>query len=307
MVDSVFLNSGRGCINCSGIWASRHTRRSPTRWPSGSAAIQAAAAGRSRTPASRPSPCRAWPRRSRSRSTPICKAPGVTDMHREVRRWPRVVKNGRADYLRPTVVHCESPDAAIAKKEYMFPFVTVVECPQAKMLEAIGPTLVCTAITENDRAPARAARRHAHRPAEPRPDPDDAAQLAPAARRQHRRVPVSRRARSRAPACEDPVHHRRRGGDVLRQLPARQRAGRRAEARGHDVTARSALHADAHRRAERQRSARVLRRHQRLPAAEGARSSAGRRAFSTSCATRRGSSKRLRPDRFPPIRDRSAS
>ena len=26
----------------------------------------------------------------------------------------------------------------------MFPFVTVVECPEAKMLEAIGPTLVCT-------------------------------------------------------------------------------------------------------------------------------------------------------------------
>src|SRR5215470_7959797 len=26
MVDSVWLNSGRGCINCSGIWASRHTR-----------------------------------------------------------------------------------------------------------------------------------------------------------------------------------------------------------------------------------------------------------------------------------------
>jgi acyl-CoA reductase-like NAD-dependent aldehyde dehydrogenase len=26
MVDSIFLNSGRGCINCSGIWASRHTK-----------------------------------------------------------------------------------------------------------------------------------------------------------------------------------------------------------------------------------------------------------------------------------------
>src|SRR6266404_1222168 len=26
MVDSVFLNSGRGCINCSGVWASRHTK-----------------------------------------------------------------------------------------------------------------------------------------------------------------------------------------------------------------------------------------------------------------------------------------
>ena len=34
------------------------------------------------------------------------------------------MKQGKADYLRPTVVHCESPDAAVAKKEYMFPFVT---------------------------------------------------------------------------------------------------------------------------------------------------------------------------------------
>jgi acyl-CoA reductase-like NAD-dependent aldehyde dehydrogenase len=59
------------------------------------------------------------------------------------------VKRERCDYLRPTVVLCESPAAAIAKKEYMFPFVTVVECPQEKMLEAIGPTLVCSAITED--------------------------------------------------------------------------------------------------------------------------------------------------------------
>ncbi len=29
----------------------------------------------------------------------------------------------------------------------MFPFVTVVECPESQMIEAIGPTLVCTAIT----------------------------------------------------------------------------------------------------------------------------------------------------------------
>src|SRR5580658_8653753 len=30
MVDSVYLNSGRGCINCSGIWASRHTKEIAT-------------------------------------------------------------------------------------------------------------------------------------------------------------------------------------------------------------------------------------------------------------------------------------
>jgi hypothetical protein len=31
----------------------------------------------------------------------------------------------------------------------MFPFATVVQCPQEKMIEAIGPTLVCSAITED--------------------------------------------------------------------------------------------------------------------------------------------------------------
>ena len=59
----------------------------------------------------------------------------------------RVAKKGRAEYLLPTVVHCASPEAAIAAKEYMFPFVTVVECAEEKMLDAIGPTLVCSAIT----------------------------------------------------------------------------------------------------------------------------------------------------------------
>ncbi len=32
----------------------------------------------------------------------------------------------------------------------MFPFVTVVECPQDQMIEKIGYTLVGTAITENE-------------------------------------------------------------------------------------------------------------------------------------------------------------
>src|SRR6185436_18553971 len=45
------------------------------------------------------------------------------------------------------VIFCESPDKAMAKKEYMFPFCTVVECPQEQMLEKIGQTLVCSAVT----------------------------------------------------------------------------------------------------------------------------------------------------------------
>src|SRR6185503_12143771 len=77
------------------------------------------------------------------------KAAGVTEVTARLRDGSRLVKEGRAEYLLPTVVHCESPEPPIAKKEYMFPFVTVVQCPEAEMLEAIGPTLVCSAITCN--------------------------------------------------------------------------------------------------------------------------------------------------------------
>lgn len=55
----------------------------------------------------------------------------------------------RCDYVRPTIVHCPSPDVAAAKKEYMFPFATVVECSQDQMLAKIGPTLVCSAIVSD--------------------------------------------------------------------------------------------------------------------------------------------------------------
>ena len=146
MVDSVLLNSGRSCINCSGIWASRHTR-------------EIADAIAQRLAAVRPLPhddpdaglaAFTVPGAAEAISRAIdadLNAPGVTDVTAQYRDRPRFVQQGRADYLLPTVVHCESPGAAIAQKEYMFPFVTLVECPEAQMLDAIGPTLVCSAIT----------------------------------------------------------------------------------------------------------------------------------------------------------------
>ena len=62
----------------------------------------------------------------------------------------RLVEQERCSYLRPMVVHCESPENSIAMKEYMFPFSTVVECPQDEMLKRIGPTLVGTGLTNDE-------------------------------------------------------------------------------------------------------------------------------------------------------------
>ncbi len=146
MVNSVFLNSGRGCINCSGIWASRHTK-------------EIAAAIAERIGPVEPLPPED-PKAALAAFTVAGQADGTWALieqdlkqagveHVTAKYGPRLVKKERCDYLRPVVVHCASPDAGIAFKEYMFPFVTVVQCPQEKLVEAIGPTLVCTALTED--------------------------------------------------------------------------------------------------------------------------------------------------------------
>src|SRR5436190_1871634 len=148
MTDSVLLNSGRGCINCSGIWVSRH-----------GAEIADALAKRlgpvAPLPMTDPKAALApftVPGQADAVSAQIddgCQQPGVTEVTAKYRNGPRLVKHERCDYLRPTVVHSTSPDTAMAKAEYMFPFVTVVDCPQDKMLSSIGQTLVCSGITKD--------------------------------------------------------------------------------------------------------------------------------------------------------------
>ena len=145
MAESVFINSGRSCINCSGIWASRHTREIAE------ALAERLAGVRPLPPDDPESSLAAFTvpgvADAISKAIDADLTAGVTDVTARHREIPRVVNEGRADYLLPTVLHCESPDAPAAQKEYMFPFVTVVQCPEHQLLEKIGPTLVCTAIT----------------------------------------------------------------------------------------------------------------------------------------------------------------
>jgi acyl-CoA reductase-like NAD-dependent aldehyde dehydrogenase len=150
MVDSVFLNSGRSCINTSGIWASRHTREIAD------ALAQRLAAIRPQPPEHPEASLAAFtvPGVAQAISQSIdadLQTPGVTEVTARYREGERLIPCGRYDYLLPTVIHCESPEAPVAKKEFMFPFVTVVECPESRLLDAIGPTLICSAITCNER------------------------------------------------------------------------------------------------------------------------------------------------------------
>ena len=148
MAESVYINSGRSCINCSGIWASRHTKQ----------IAQALA--------ERLGPIEVKPPEDPEAGLAAFTVPGMAnavwgmieaDLKQEgatdmtAGYGPRLVEQERCAYLRPMVVHAASPEVGVSRKEYMFPFVSVVECPQEKMIENIGPTLVCSGIT-NDAA-----------------------------------------------------------------------------------------------------------------------------------------------------------
>lgn len=147
MVESVYINGGRSCINCSSIWAPRHTKEiaqalaeklgpiealPPEDSNAGLAAFTTEGVGAA----------------VHNMIEQDLKEDGVTDMTASY--GDRLVEKERCSYLRPVVVHCNSPDRSVVAKEYMFPFVSVVECPQEQMLKKIGYTLVGTAITNDD-------------------------------------------------------------------------------------------------------------------------------------------------------------
>lgn len=146
MVESVYINGGRSCINCSGIFASRHTNEiadaiaqrlgpvealPPDHPEAGLAAFTQQGVGKA----------------IMGMVEQDMKAEGVTDCTSQF--GDRLVEQERCAYIRPIVAHATNPQCEIASKEFMFPFVTVVQCPQANMIKAAGPTLVGTAFTQD--------------------------------------------------------------------------------------------------------------------------------------------------------------
>lgn len=75
--------------------------------------------------------------------------PGVVEATAKHRNGPRKVEHEGGVYLRPTIVVCDSFDHPLANKEFLCPYASVVQVPQAQMLEKIGYSLAVTAITKD--------------------------------------------------------------------------------------------------------------------------------------------------------------
>jgi hypothetical protein len=147
MVESVSANSGRSCINTSAILVPRYAEEIAhaiaqellTMTPRAADDPEARLSGFANP---------AMPEWIDGTITDGLVTKGATDVSEKLRGGiPRRASRDGMNYLLPTLIHCNNFDHPLANREFLFPFASVTNVPQAAMLDTIGPSLVVTAIT----------------------------------------------------------------------------------------------------------------------------------------------------------------
>jgi acyl-CoA reductase-like NAD-dependent aldehyde dehydrogenase len=143
MVSSILANGGRSCINASAVWTPKNADQIADAIARKLAEVKA-------LPADDPEAqiaAFANPTMPARMNTMIEQAmPGAVDLAEKYRGTPRLQTIGRCAYLLPTLIRCDR-DHALANKEFLFPYASVIECPVTEIPEAVGSTLVASAIT----------------------------------------------------------------------------------------------------------------------------------------------------------------
>lgn len=148
LVEAVAANGGRACVNASAIWTPKNADKIARGLAERFAPIKA-------RPWDDPN-CEisafAKPEVAEAISNMIdegLKTPGAADVTEQLRGTPRLVKDGRVAWLLPTVVRCDSETHPLGNKEFLFPYASVIECPQGDILKRIGYTLAATALSDD--------------------------------------------------------------------------------------------------------------------------------------------------------------
>ncbi len=148
IVASIETNGGRSCINASAVWTPKNGRKIAE-------AVAEQLAKRQALPADDPNATLAAfanPLVAERISDVIdhgLREGDAVDLAEQFRGSPRLVKQGRIAYLLPSVVWCPDREHALANREFLFPFASVIECPTSEMPNAIGKSLIVSAITDD--------------------------------------------------------------------------------------------------------------------------------------------------------------
>jgi acyl-CoA reductase-like NAD-dependent aldehyde dehydrogenase len=149
LVRSIADNGGRSCINASGIWVTRHAEEISHALAERLTRITPRAAD---DPEAQLAPF-VDPNVAIRISGLIDQGlaePGAREVTAEIRGGERVADFQGSKYLLPTVLLCENVEHKLANREFMFPFTSVVKVAPDQIPNALGQTLVVTAITEDD-------------------------------------------------------------------------------------------------------------------------------------------------------------
>jgi hypothetical protein len=145
---SIVENGGRSCINASAVIVPRHgaeiaealAKRLGPAAPLRSTDEKAVLSGFANT------------KMAESIDATIeegLKTAGAEEITAKHRKGTRKVTFEGGTFLRPTIVRCETMEHPLANREFLFPYASVIEMPQATMVGKIGPSLVVTAITND--------------------------------------------------------------------------------------------------------------------------------------------------------------
>jgi acyl-CoA reductase-like NAD-dependent aldehyde dehydrogenase len=149
MVASISENSGRSCVNASGVWTPRHGTKIAEALAAKLAEIVPRAEDDEQARLS-PFADINVARRMSAMIDAEMSNPGARDVSAGYRAPDRFVTREGCGYLLPTIVECDV-EHPLANREYLFPFASVVEVPQDRLPDALGPSLVVTAITNDEK------------------------------------------------------------------------------------------------------------------------------------------------------------
>ena len=126
LVASVAENGGRSCVNASGVWTPRHGREIARAMAERLVRIEPRAADDPEA-AIAPFADPAVAKRLSDQIDAALHEPGAEDVTADLRKGPRLVQAHGSTFLLPTVIHCTSSSHPLANREFLFPFVSVVD------------------------------------------------------------------------------------------------------------------------------------------------------------------------------------
>jgi acyl-CoA reductase-like NAD-dependent aldehyde dehydrogenase len=154
MVSSILENSGRSCINASGVWTPAHAGEIAEALAMRLAAVEPRDAADEQAQIA-PFANASMAERIAQTIDGELDGPHASDVTASYRKSPRLASFQGCAYLLPTIVLCDSPAHPLANREFLFPFASVVPVRHEEMPRALGPSLVVTAITHDRKLIAR--------------------------------------------------------------------------------------------------------------------------------------------------------